>query len=259
MEKTLISVIIPTYKSPDALNLCLRSAIEGQQNKNQIIVVVDGFYDINKEVLERWAEHINILNLEENVGLCKGTNLGVYNAQHDKILIVNDDNVFPKDWDYKLNLSYEPNSVVAPNQIEPIPSMFYQFIIDNLGRDPKTFDLEEFWSTAEMYSEDKWDETGSTLPIFMSKLNYLKIGGWDENYELGVVADWEFFLKCQLSGMKMIRTYNCNFYHFVSLSTNDTFEKQLKRQQAEQNGYEYAKYKWGTYILHNPKNNLKYL
>jgi len=32
----MISVIIPTYKSPDALNLCLESAIEGQTNKNQI-------------------------------------------------------------------------------------------------------------------------------------------------------------------------------------------------------------------------------
>jgi glycosyltransferase involved in cell wall biosynthesis len=43
MAEILISVIIPTYKSPDVLDLCLRSAIEGQQNKNQIIVVVDGF------------------------------------------------------------------------------------------------------------------------------------------------------------------------------------------------------------------------
>ena len=49
----MISVIIPTYKSPDALDLCLRSAIEGQNNQNQIIVVVDGFYDIKEEVFEK--------------------------------------------------------------------------------------------------------------------------------------------------------------------------------------------------------------
>jgi glycosyltransferase involved in cell wall biosynthesis len=53
----MISVIITTYKEPEALDLCLRSAIEGQRNKNQIIVVVDGFYDINKEILK------NILNI----------------------------------------------------------------------------------------------------------------------------------------------------------------------------------------------------
>ena len=48
----MISVIIPTYKNPEMLDLCLKSTIEGQKNKNQIIVVVDGFYDLNKEALE---------------------------------------------------------------------------------------------------------------------------------------------------------------------------------------------------------------
>jgi len=77
----MISVIIPTYKSPGALDLCLRSAVEGQSSKNQIIVVVDGFYELNKEVLNKWKDNIDILNLEQNVGLCKGTTFGVYNAK----------------------------------------------------------------------------------------------------------------------------------------------------------------------------------
>lgn len=252
MEKT--SVIIPTYKSPDALDLCLKSAIEGQVNKNQIIVVVDGFYDVNKEVLEKWSEHIDVLNLEQNVGLCRGTNLGVYNVKYDKILIVNDDNVFPYEWDKELLKDYIPNSVISPNQIEPYPSMFSQFVIENLGTDPKTFDLKKFWKYEPYNWAFKPDETGSTLPIFMSKIDYLRVGGWDENYDLGIVADWDFFLKCQLSGLKMLRTYNCHFYHFASISVNGE-----KRQQAEISGHEYAKYKWGSYIQHNPQNNLKFI
>jgi glycosyltransferase involved in cell wall biosynthesis len=40
----MISVVIPTYKEPEALDLCLKSAIEGQKNQNQIIVVVISFY-----------------------------------------------------------------------------------------------------------------------------------------------------------------------------------------------------------------------
>jgi hypothetical protein len=69
---------------------------------------------------------------------------------------------------------------------------------------------------------------------------------------MGMVADWDFFLKCQSIGLKMMRTYNCNFYHFASVSVNGE-----ERQQAERNGHEYAKYKWGNYIQHNPENNLK--
>jgi O-antigen biosynthesis protein len=255
----MISVIIPTYKSPQALDLCLRSAVEGQVNRNQIIVVVDGFYDLNKDVLEKWKDHIEILNLEQNVGLCKGTNLGVYNSTSDKILIVNDDNVFPSEWDVALLKDYEPNSVISPNQIEPTPSMFKQFHIRDCGRDPKSFNLEGFWKYEEPLRGYPVDETGSTLPIFMSRLDYLKVGGWDENYDLGVVADWDFFLKCQLSGLRMIRSYSCHFYHFVSLSTNDTPERRLKRQQAEELGHGYAYYKWSSYIKHDPKTNLKYI
>ncbi len=254
----MISVIIPTYKSPDILDLCLQSAIKGQQNQNQIIVVVDGFYDLNKEVLEKWAKHIDILNLEQNVGLCRGTNLGVYNAQYDKVLIVNDDNVFPLNWDIHLEADYIENSLLTPNQIEPCPSMFPRFHIKDLGKSVDTFDLKRFQEYEKTLNEVVYkktpEETGSTLPIFMSKIDYLKVGGWDENYDLGMVADWDFFLKCQLSGLKMLRTYNCHFYHFASVSTNGE-----KRQKAEQNGHEYAKYKWGDYIKHNPQNNLKFL
>jgi len=250
----MISVIIPTYKSPDMLDLCLRSAIEGQQNQNQIIVVVDGFYNLNKEVLEKWSEHIDVLNLEQNVGLCRGTNLGVYNAKHDKILIVNDDNVFPKNWDVILELNWSDGALISPNQIEPYPSMFSQFHIKDLGKNISEFDLDKFWEYEKSVSIEKQDGFGSTLPIFMSKQDYLKMGGWDENYELGMVADWDFFLKADLNNISLIRLYNLHFYHFASASTNGE-----ARQKAEINGHNYAKYKWGNYIKHDSKSNKKFL
>jgi len=252
----MISVIIPTYKEPEVLDLCLRSAIEGQIYNNQIIVVVDGYYDLNKEVLEKYKDNIDILDLDENQGLCRATNLGVYNAQHELILIVNDDNVFPYGWDKTLESTYISNSVITPNQIEPIPSMFKQFNIKDLGRDPKTFDLKAFWKYEATLIKNKIEETGSTLPIFMSKYDYLKVGGWDESYPGAWVVDWEFFMKCEMAGMKMLRTYNCYFYHFVSLGTK-TLERIADSQAKEQACHEYFHYKWGTYAKHNPENNSK--
>jgi glycosyltransferase involved in cell wall biosynthesis len=250
----MISVIIPTYKEPEVLDLCLHSIIKGQANKNEIIVVVDGFYDLNKQVLEKYKDNIHVLNLEENQGICRATNLGVYNSSNNLILIVNDDNVFPYHWDIKLEKAYQPNSVLSPNQIEPIPSMFKQFVIENLGRDPKTFDLEAFYKFESSINKDIIEETGSTPPLLMSKLDYLRLGGWDESYPGAWVVDWEWFMKCEMAGMKMLRTYNCHFYHFASVSVNGE-----KRRQAEIQGHEYAKYKWGNYIKHNPNTNLKYL
>lgn len=251
-----ISVIIPTYKSPEYLDICLKSCIEGcyDISKIQVVVVVDGFYDLNKDVLEKWAKYIDILNLEENVGLCRATNLGVYNAKYEPILITNDDNVYPKNWDVKLLEKYQPNWVFSPNQIEPYPSIFSQFHIKDLGRDYETFNLETFWDYESNLSIDKVEFNGSTLPIFMSKTDYLTVGGWDENYSHGIVADWDFFLKCSKAGYNMVRTYNTHFYHFASVSVNGE-----KRQQAEIQGHEYARYKWGNYIRSHPSTNLKYL
>tara|TARA_R110001599_G_scaffold128207_1_gene301917 strand:- start:182 stop:988 length:807 start_codon:yes stop_codon:yes gene_type:complete len=267
----MISVIIPTYKSPDMLYLCLQSAIIGQKNQNQIIVVVDGHYDINSAVLDHWKDAIEVLDLKQNVGLCRGTNLGVMNSKYDKVLIVNDDNVFPKDWDIRLeedwsnyhstcsrtywdNLERSYPIVLTPNQIEPYPSMFKDFVIENLGTDVDSFDLDSFWEFEQNIVKSGHNWNGSTLPIMMYKEDYLRLGGWDENYELGMVADWDFFLKCELSDFKMCRTKNTSFYHFASASTNGE-----ARQQAETAGHEYAKYKWGGYIQHNPQNNKKYL
>jgi len=252
----MISVVIPTYKEPEVLDLCLRSAIEGQVNQNQIIVVVDGYYNLNKEVLEKYKDKIDILDLGENQGLCRATNLGVYNTSNELILIVNDDNVFPKNWDIELEKDYIPNSVISPNQIEPTPSMFRQFHIKDCGRDPKTFNLEGYWKYEESLRGLPPDETGSTLPIFMSKYDYLKVGGWDESYPGNWVIDWEFFMKCEMNGMKMLRTYNCHFYHFVSIGTR-TPENITDSQIKEQACHEYFRYKWGTYAKHNPLNNSK--
>jgi glycosyltransferase involved in cell wall biosynthesis len=254
----MISVIIPTYKEPEVLDLCLHSAIEGQAQQNQIIVVVDGHYDINKDVLEKYKDKIQYLVLEENVGLCRTTNLGVYNAVNELILVVNDDNVFPHNWDIDLEKAWAPNRVLTPNQIEPTPSMFRQFHIKDLGRDPNTFDLVAFWDYEAELSKDKFDDAGSTLPFMMSKKDYMRVGGWDETYPGPWVVDWEFFMKCEMSGMKMIRTYDCHFYHFVSIGTRLP-EKIAQNHQLEMECHDYFHYKWGQNAQHNPINNSKLL
>tara|TARA_R100000664_G_C2742443_1_gene130680 strand:- start:236 stop:1006 length:771 start_codon:yes stop_codon:yes gene_type:complete len=242
----MISVVIPTYKAPEALEICLHSATVNQAGDNQIIVVVDGFYDLNRHVLEKYEDKISILDLETNQGLCKATNLGVYNAQYDKLLIVNDDNVFPPNWDTQLLEVYKDKRVVTPNQIEPNPSIFDEMVIQSFG-DPDSFDWDGFHKLADNLSEDKLTPKGSTLPIFMSKQDYLTVGGWDESYPGAWVVDWEFFHKCDLAGYELVRTHNCHFYHFVSYGTEATTKEAATKRVKEQSCHDWFNYKWGFY------------
>ena len=126
-----ISILIPTYNSLDSLDLLLTSIFEGVSNEDniQVVVGVDGTHDINKPILSKYKNRIETIIMEENVGLCRLTNLLVYNATNELIFILNDDNVVGKYFDLSLLKHLPDNSVISPNQIEPFPSMFKQFEI----------------------------------------------------------------------------------------------------------------------------------
>ena len=251
-----LSVIIPTYKEPEYLDLCLRSAFEGQVNNNEIIVVTDGFYDLNKSVLDKYPD-TRVIKLNQNKGLSVATNWGVYNATNENILVVNDDNVFPESWDLELEGYIKKGVVVSPNQIEPRPSMFRQFVIKDLGTDPTTFDLRKFWEFEKVLRKGN-DNTGSTLPFAMMKDDFLAVGGWDIMYPSPHVVDWDFFLKCEYWGMEMVRVYK-HFYHFASVATRSTPEQSAESTRKEMKAHEFFKLKWGTQAEHNQETNSKLL
>ena len=252
----MISVVIPTYKEPEYLDLCIKSCIESATRSVEIIVVVDGFYDLNKQVLEKY-DNLKILNFEQNRGLSTATNLGVYNASQDFVLVVNDDNVFPQQWDVKLLEDLAPRVVVTPNQIEPSQSIFYQFSIENLGVDPNTFNLKKFWDREREISVDKLELSGSTLPFAMFKNDFLALGGWDELYPSPHVVDWDFFLKCEYFDFKMLRTYKSHFYHFAGAATRSTPEQNKITQEKEFKAQNFYCQKWGTSPYHNSFSNSK--
>ena len=252
----MISVIIPTYKEPEYLDLCLQSAFEGQVNNNEIIVVVDGYYELNKPVLDKYPK-VNVLDLGSNQGLSVATNWGVYNATHDYILVVNDDNVFPRNWDEKLTPFKQQGIVVSANQIEPNPSMFSQFIIKDLGKSPDEFDLETYWEFEDtQYKQSELN--GSTLPFMMNKYDYLAVGGWDIMYPSPHVVDWDFFLKCEYAGYLMKRVY-INFYHFAGVATRKTPEQSAESTLKEQLAHKFFATKWDSKAEHNPITNSKLL
>lgn len=255
----MLSVIIPTYREPNFLDLCINSALEGQNKDNEIIIVVDGFLEENKEVLSKYP-NIKCLALDTNKGLSFATNLGVYHSSFDNILVVNDDNVFPKDWDEIIHSDLKPKSVLTPNQIEAQPSaMFPQFIVQNFGDNPQSFSMSRFHSEEQELRSNNITKEGSTLPFAMNKYDFLAIGGWDILYPSPHVVDWDFFLKCEYWGLEMLRTYKCNFYHFYGAATRQTSQQILESAQKEALAHQFFTNKWKESAKHNNINNSKLL
>jgi hypothetical protein len=99
IKKNMISLIIPTYRNPEYLDIYPKSAIEQQTNINEIIVAVDGFIEESQDILDKYKDDISVLDLVQNQGMQQALSLGVMNATNKIILIVNDDNVFCMGWD----------------------------------------------------------------------------------------------------------------------------------------------------------------
>ncbi len=240
----MISVIIPTYKNPEYLDLCLRSVISGQRNDNEIIVIVDGYVEKSTEVLSKY-KGINVIEFEENRGIQHGMNTGVWNASNEKILIINDDNVLPPDWDVRLEEIYDPNVIFTINQIEPTGPGMYRFPVVDCGQTVELFDLEKYIVADKNLSKKDLSPDGNIFPIFLNKKWYITVGGLDTFYNSPNWCDVDFFMKLQMiPTLKYARSHYVHFYHFGSVSTRKSGESEMFRE-LERYAMEQYHYKWG--------------
>ena len=256
----MISLIIPTYKSPEHLDICLKSAIDNQVNKNEIIVSVDGFIEESQHVLDKYQDDIQILDMGANQGMQTALNLAVMNASNEIICIINDDNVLSKDWDVIIEKEYNPNSVITINQIEPTGPGIFNFPVKDFGKTPSEFKYNDFISYEPSIRKKVMTLDGGIFPFVISKKNYMIVGGFDTMYQSPFICDWDFFLKLDLNGVNFTRTHNLHFYHFGSAATKNGKEGN-KFKQTEHPAAQMFMYKWGIAPQlfennsHRPKNH----
>ena len=255
----MISLVIPTYRNPEYLDICLRSAIENQVNKNEIIVTIDGFIEESQHILDKYQDHIQVLDLGENQGFQMSHNLSVINATNEIVCVINDDNVLCKDWDVIIERDFDLNKVMTIEQIEPVGPSIFNFHIKNFGGYPKEFKYNEFLEYELSIRENKFTKDGGVFPFVISKKNFMIVGGFDTLYPSPYVTDWDFFLKLDLNGVEFYKTHNMHLYHFGSsvLKGKDGAKFAATHQPAAETFY----YKWGMYpqLLennsHKPKGN----
>lgn len=248
----MISVIIPTYRNPKCLDICLKSALENQKYENEIIVIVDGFVDESKHIIEEYNNRVSFIQMDENYGMQHALNVGVFNANNEWVLIVNDDNVFPKDWDDILQKDAKNKLVITPNQIERTNSIF-DFVTHDFGG-IDDFKYQDYVELEPSYRENVLMNNGGIFPFFIEKKYYMAVGGFDTLYESPFICDWDFFLKLELIGCDFLRTKKINFYHFGSMATKNGSESE-RFSLSELNAANTFEYKWGFKPFRHPLTN----
>ena len=254
----MVSLIIPSYRNPECLDVCLKSAIENQADINQIIVAIDGFIEESQTVLGKYKDNIQVLDLGQNQGMQMALNLGVMNAVHEIICIINDDNVLCKDWDTIIENNLGKDEVITINQIEPYPGIFGNPTKD-FGTEPSNFDYEGFLKYEQSIRNSNPTPDGGVFPFAMYKKDYMIVGGFDTMYQSPFICDWDFFLKLELNGKKFKRVSEGHFYHFVSMATKKGKDKE-SMIASENPAAKMFLYKWGIQPhlyqnnSHNPKD-----
>jgi GT2 family glycosyltransferase len=255
----MISVIIPSYRNPGYLINCINSILLNQTDVNQIIPVIDGHLEIYEPIREILESYTDPIFLPTNVGIAGALNMGVEDAMHEKILLVNEDNVFPcLPWDDVLEGIYHKDMVHSIDQVEPDPGIFGFHTLD-LGRDLASFNKSQ-WNNMSMYlTEPIETDNGHIFPFFMSKTAYLSVGGFDTTYPGQFVSDMDFVYKLQQNGYEFARTHRLHLYHFGSKSTknrdDDTsgaFSKKMSIEEMQ--GLKVFRDKWGFFPRRNESN-----
>ena len=99
MDMEMVSVIVPIYNCEKYLDSCLKSIINQTYENIEIILVDDGSVDDSFKIMEDYAYKDSRIKLikQENAGVSKARNVGIYNSKGDYILFIDsDDIVHPK-------------------------------------------------------------------------------------------------------------------------------------------------------------------
>jgi glycosyltransferase involved in cell wall biosynthesis len=267
-----ITAIIPTYRSPDYLDLCLKSATENRvRDDTEIIVIIDGFVDESMPIVEKY-ENVNVISLVDNRGMQYALNVGVMNAETEYVFIMNDDNMFGEKWDEKFNwaiqdgpwrLNKDPKFVLTINQVEPAPSIF-NFIEKDFGRTAEDFDYDGWLEFESSIQDQKYTFDGKIFPFLISKKLYMAVGGFDTFYDSPFWCDVDFFLKLELLEDVWLRRWSgAHLYHFGGRATKTRQDSEAAIfQQSESVAAQQFIYKWGYLpdLVNNSKfkNNSKF-
>lgn len=244
-----LTVVIPTYNTSDYAKLAIESVLESGIPKENIVVVVDGSQD-NVQQLADLVPQVYVF--PKNMGQTYAWNYGAERAKTKYVVLLNDDMVVSPDWwKHPLNLLEDyPNSIVSSQLIEPGTKLRpINAIVHNCGDSCDNFDKRKFLQFVE--ENRKYNTLDKmNLPMFLTKKDYMVVGGWDHRFASGPLSDWDFRTKLSLLGREAMCSQDSLVYHFSGKATRfaNNSEQQTEKFINDENHNRNIYYqKWGFF------------
>lgn len=216
-KSKLISVIIVNWNGKQHLEECLGSLSKQTINNFEIIFVDNGSRDGSVDFVEYGFPHTKIVRLENNMGFCKGNNIGLDLAQGEFVALLNNDTRVEPNWLAELQKEMECDPQIGICASCMI-NYFQPVTLDTAGDGYDICGVGFKMGSGQLASDYRKRKfifgacAGSAL-YRRSMIN--KIGFLDENY-FAVGEDIDFSFRANLAGYKCVYVPTAIVYHKIN-------------------------------------------
>jgi len=238
---TRFSIIIPTWKNIDYLDLACRSIEKNSAADHEVIV----FFNEFDAACERWLGDRDVLHASspENVGVCAAVNRASELMTTDYLCFLNDDMYVLPGWDTALEayLGIADKLWLSGTAVEAGKATACYIGGHDYGSSPRNFDEERLLAEYESLKRP-YDVVSTWTPTLLSRKSWRDIDGFDEAYFPGNGSDPDLAMKMYEYGCRyFIGVGKSLVYHFSrrTISRFDDSRRDVMDPKA------YFKKKWG--------------
>lgn len=210
------SIIIPTYNQLSYLKECIESIYEYTNEPYELIIIDNASLDGTAAYLKS-APGIRFQINEENLGFSGAVNQGLRMAKGTTLLILNNDAVVTTNWLANLLNCLHSNpkfGIVGPvtNYIsgEQLIDISYT----------NTAEMQQFAQSYNVPDTRRWSVTNRLTGFCMlfRRKDFIRLGYFDEGFEIGNCEDDDYGLRARLLGMQLIIAKDTFIHHYGSVS-----------------------------------------
>lgn len=258
-----VTVIIPTRDRADLLSACLDGLL-GRTDRGELDIIVidnDSKEDATRILLDRIeAEgHVRRLPMPGTFNFSRACNLGVDQARHDRILLLNNDvEPLERDWLGEMNAELDDPHVGAVGALLLYPDGFVQHAGVTLGagsiaRHSFHFHDPDGGEDRGLLAQRRHVSAVTAACLLTRKSHWLQVGGMDEANLPVAFNDVDYCLKLRRAGLDIVWTPHARLVHRESVSRgrDDTVEKRLRFAGEEKVMFE----RWADVIDNDPCYN----
>lgn len=220
------SIIIPTYNQVNYLKECIDSIFQYTNSSFELIIVDNASEDGTAEYLQS-CKGIRYQINPENLGFSGAVNQGLRMARGTTLLILNNDAVVTTHWLDNLLHCLNSNSkfgIVGPVTNYISGEQLIDVSYTNMA------EMQEFSQVYNHSNAQRWYVTSrlTGFCMLLRRKDFIRLGYFDEGFEIGNCEDDDYGLRARLLGMQLIIAKDTFIHHYGSVSMkslNSRFEQ----------------------------------